>query len=139
MSAINLEPYITHLSVFRVVVCNFCEVCVPPKDPYDHYKLNHTATKKHPIPMNVRHDIAAYMKMLDLCEPKDVVHPENKVSQLKVIKKGYVCSFPGCGTCGTSEKSMHTHYYAHQASIPNGFRNWEETSLQTFFDGQHKK
>jgi hypothetical protein len=79
------------------------------------------------------------MTTLDLCQPSEVTPPNNRVAELKVIKEGFKCNFPGCDTCGISEGSMRTHYYSHQEHIRMDFKNWESTSIQTFFDGQHKK
>jgi len=89
--------------------------------------------------MNVRHKIADYMATLDLCEPNTVIAPQKLVPQLKVIKNGFVCNFDGCRDCATTEPSMITHYYTHQEHIPKDFKNWESTSLQTFFDGRNRK
>lgn len=139
MSFENIKLYITHLPDYRVVACRFCEACIPPKEPLDHYENNHTSSKDYPIPMKIRRRIADYMATLDLCQPDEVIFPNNRVPALKIIKKGYICRFPGCNTCGTSEPSMRTHYYSHQKHIPMKFKNWEPTALQTFFDGKHKK
>ena len=105
----------------------------------DHYESNHTATKAHPVPTEIRHKIRDYMATLDLCDPRKIIPPNRLIPELKIIEKGFVCNFPGCGACRTSEHSMRTHYYTHQKSIPKDFKDWEETSLQTFFDGQNKK
>ena len=134
-----MDSYITHLPIFKVIACNFCEICIPPKDPLRHYEDNHTAKKKYPVAMNIRRKIADYMATLDLCQPQDVPSSDILIPELKIIKNGFKCNFLGCNTCGTSEKSMRKHYYIHQKSVPNTFKNWESTSLQTFFDGQHKK
>jgi hypothetical protein len=79
------------------------------------------------------------MATLDLYEPKKVIPPNRLVPQLKIIEEGYVCNFPGCGVCRTSEHGMRMHYYAHKKPIPKDFKDWDETSLQTFFDGRNKK
>lgn len=139
MSYRDVKPYVTHLSALRVVVCRFCEAAIPPKDPLRHYAQNHTAKKDHPVSMEVRHQIENYMATLDLCQPLEVISPNNRVPELKVIEEGFKCNFPGCDGCATSEHSMRTHYYIHQKHIPKGFKNWESTSLQTFFDGHNKK
>jgi len=105
-----------------------------------HYEDHHTAKKEHPVPTNIRHKIMEYMTTLDLCEPREVVCPSALVPELKIItEKGYVCRFVGCGKCATTEDSMVTHYYEHQSCIPKDFKDWEEASIQTFFDGKYKK
>jgi hypothetical protein len=139
MSFQHLSSYVTYLPIFRVIVCHFCKSCIPPNDPLRHYELNHTATKAHHIPMEIRLKIRDYMTTLDLCEPSDVISSNRLIPLLKVISKGFKCNFTGCEACRTSESSMRTHYYTHQEHIPKGFKNWESTALQTFFDGQHKK
>ena len=142
MSEINPQSYVTHLPEFRVVVCRLgCLSAIPPKDPMRHYKLNHTVRKDHPVGMDVRHKITEYMATLDLCEPGEVVTPHALVEELKVIPRGFICNSSGCGKCTTSKDSMVTHYYkAHRDQIHKGIqKNWEETSLQTFFQGQHRK
>src|SRR5271168_4682186 len=75
MSSQDLNSYVTHLPKFKVVVCHFCEECIPPKAPLDHYELNHTATKAHPVPMEIRRKIQDYMVHLNLCDPKRIVSP----------------------------------------------------------------
>ena len=139
MSFQDLNSYVTHLPEFKVILCRFCEGCIPPNDPLRHYELNHTAKKEHPVPMEIRHKVRDYMATLDLCDPSKVISPNRLIPELKIIEKGFVCNFPGCGACRTSEHGMRTHYYTHQKSIPKDFKDWEETSLQTFFDGHHKK
>ncbi len=139
MSYQDIKPYITHLPTFRVVTCRFCEVCIPPKDPLRHYKDNHAAKKEHYVPMETRLKIAELMLTLDLCQPQEVSTPGVRVSGLKIIKEGFKCNFVGCDACATSEPSMRTHYYSHQKSVPKGYKNWESTSLQTFFEGHHRK
>jgi Orsellinic acid/F9775 biosynthesis cluster protein D len=89
-----IESYVTHLPGFRVVVCRFCEDCIPPKDPLDHYKRNHSSKKPHFVPTAVRHKIMAYMATLDLCDPRDVILPDQLIPELKVINNGFVCKFP---------------------------------------------
>lgn len=138
MSIEGIEPYITHLPIFKVVTCNFCEISVSPNDPLRHYEDHHTANKEHPVPMTIRHQIADYMATLELCQPKTVVSPHTFVPELKV-HQGFVCNFPDCGACASSEPSMRQHYRKHQKSIPKNFKNWEPTSFQTFFDGSNKK
>lgn len=135
----SVQQYVTHLPVFRVVACHFCEACIPPKDPFRHYEDNHTAKKEHPVPMEVRRKIADYMATLNLCQPHEAIPPNTLIPELKVFKEGFICKFPNCGACSTSESSMRKHYYIHQKSVPKSYKNWESTSLQTFFDGQHKK
>jgi orsellinic acid/F9775 biosynthesis protein OrsD len=139
MSYQDIKSYVTHLPIFQVMVCRFCEVCIPPKDPFRHYKDNHTVKKNHYVPMAIRCKVAEYMTTLDLCHPQEVRTPDDRVSELKIIKKGFKCNFPGCNVCGVSEPGMRTHYYTHQKHIPIKFKNWEPTALQTFFDGQHRK
>ena len=139
MSYQDVKPYVVHLTEFRVMICRFCEVCIPPKDPFEHYKRHHTVKKDHYVPMKARQKIAAYMTTLDLCQPQEIDPPDSRVPELKVIKKEFKCNFQKCGACATSEQSMRQHYYVHQKHIPKEFKNWESTSLQTFFDGQHKK
>lgn len=139
MSFQEVKHYITHLPEFKVVVCRPCEFCIPPKDPLRHYTQNHTTKKDHPVAMEVRRKVAAYMTTLDLLEPDKVVSPRELVPELKVIKNGWICKFPGCGQCSTSESGMLTHYYTHRKHIPKDFKDWESTSLQTFFDGRNKK
>lgn len=135
----DIKSYITHLLTLRVVVCRFCEICIPPKDPLRHYEDNHTAKKDYPVPSEVRRKIVDYMATLNLCQPQEVVSPHNLVPELKVIEEGFKCNFTGCEACATSEHSMRTHYYKHQKHIPKDFKNWEPTALQTFFEGYHRK
>src|SRR5439155_17850474 len=116
-----------------------CEVCIPPKDPLWHYKDNHTAKKEHHVSMEIRRKIADYMTTLDLLAPDKVISPRQLVPYLKTIEHGFICNFPGCGQCSTLESSMLTHYYTHQKHIPKGFKDWESMSIQTFFDGHHRK
>ena len=139
MSSYDIGSYVEHLPKFKVIVCRFCEECIPPKDPLSHYQLNHTATKEHPVSTEIRHKIRDYMATLNLCNPKNVVHPNRLVPQLKIIKEGYTCNFEGCGVCRTTSGGMRTHYYAHKKPIPKDFKDWKETSLQTFFEGYHQK
>lgn len=140
MSTEDLRHYITYLPAHRVVTCRFCMICIPPENPMRHYADHHTAKKEHPVPMNIRHKIVEYMGTVDLCAPDEVISPSILIPELKIItEKGYVCNFAGCGKCATTEGSMVTHYYEHQAHIPKGFKDWEETALQTFFDGKHKR
>ena len=139
MSLQEVKNYITYLPEFQVVVCRLCEICIPPKDPLRHYERNHTSKKDHPVAMKVRRKIAEYMATFDLYEPHNVISPRGSVPQLKVIKNGLICNFPGCDQCSTSENDMLTHYYTHQKHIPKGFKDWELTSLQTFFEDQNKK
>src|SRR5215471_954742 len=135
----RLNSYITYLPEFKVVSCISCEYCNPPNDPVRHYQLNHTNKKAHYVPTDIRHDVRDYMATLNLCKPEDVVSPYRLVPGLKIIEKGFVCKFPGCRDCRTSEDGMRTHYYSHREHIPKDFKDWEPTALQTFFDGQHKK
>jgi len=135
----DIKSYITHFPILQVVVCRFCKICISSKDPLRHYKDNHTAKKDHHVSMEIRRKIADYMATLDLREPDKVICPRGPVPQLKVIKNGWVCNFAGCGQCSTSESGMLTHYYTHQKHIPKGFKDWESTSIQTFFEGHHRK
>jgi hypothetical protein len=135
----NVRPYVTHIPTLRVVICRFCEICIPPKDPLRHYKDNHTAKKLNYVPMETRLQVEAFMRTLNLCEPHDVITPHDRVPGLKILEEGFKCNFAGCDTCGTSEHSLRTHYYSHQKHIPKDFKNWESTALQTFFDGHHRK
>ena len=121
------------------MLCRFCESCIPPSEPLRHYELNHTATKERPVPTGIRHKVRDYMATLDLCDPDKVVSPNRLVPELKIIREGLVCNFAGCGACRTSGHGMRMHYYTHQKPIPKDFEDWEETSLQTFFDGRYKK
>jgi hypothetical protein len=139
MSYHDVKPYVTYLSIFQVAVCRFCEVCLSPKDPLEHYKRHHTAKSDHPVPTKVRNRIADYMTTLNLRPPQEVIAPRGLIPELKIIKEGFKCNFPGCGSCATSEHSMRTHYYIHQKHIPKNFKDWESTAIQTFFDGHHKK
>ena len=139
MSYQDVKAYVTHLLTFRVMICRFCEVCISPNDPFEHYKRHHTAKKDHYVPMKARHKIAEYMTTLDLCQPTEVNCPDTWVPELKIIKDGFKCKFPECNGCATSEQSMRQHYYVHQKQILKDFKNWERTALQTFFDGRHKK
>ena len=139
MSSQDISLYVAHLPEFKVVVCNFCEECIPPDAPVRHYESNHTAKSKHPVSVEIRHNVRDYMAILDLCDPDKVASPNRLVPQLEVIKKGLVCKFPDCGVCRTTPNSMRTHYYIHQKSISKEFKDWEETSLQTFFKGHHIK
>jgi len=139
MSSQDISSYITHLPAFKVVVCCFCEGCIPPNAALRHYESNHTATKAHYVPTEIRHKIKDYMETLDLCDPDKVVSPDRLIPQLKIIREGLVCNFPGCGVCRTSGHGMRMHYYTHRKAIPKNFKDWEETSLQTFFEGYHQK
>ena len=139
MSLEQLNSYITHLPEFKVVSCRFCEFCIPPNDPLRHYELNHTAKKAHYVPIDIRYQVKDYMATLNLCELDKVVSPNRLVRGLKIVEKGYVCNFPGCGDCRTSESSMRTHYYSHREHIPKNFKDWESTAIQTFFDGRNRK
>jgi len=89
--------------------------------------------------MEMRRKIADYMTTLDLCQPQEVSSSHMLIPELKIIENGFKCNFTGCNTCTPSESSMRTHYYIHQKSVPQTFKNWESTSLQTFFDGKYKK
>ena len=129
MSFQEVKNHINHLPEFQVVICRFCEICIPPKDPLRHYERNHTSKKDHPVAMEVRRKIAEYMATLDLCEPHKIISPRQPIPQLKVIKNGWICNFPGCDQCSTSESGMLTHYYIHQKHILKGFKNWESIFL----------
>ena len=139
MSFQDVKQYVTHLFTFRVMICRFCEVCISPKEPLRHYEYNHTSGKDHSISMNVRRKIADYMATLDLCKSQEVASPVRLISELRVIKEEFKCNFPDCRACGTSEQSMRQHYYSHQKHISKEFKNWESTSLQTFFESHHRK
>jgi hypothetical protein len=139
MSSQDISSYVTHLPAFKVVICRFCKDCIPPNAPLRHYESNHTATKAHYVPTEIRHKIKDYMATLDLCDPGKIISPNRLIPELQIVEKGFVCNFPDCGACRTSEPGMRTHYYSHQKSIPKDFENWKETSLQTFFNGQNKK
>ena len=89
--------------------------------------------------MEIRRKVRDYMATVDLCDPSKVISPNRLVPGLKIIEKGFVCNFANCRACGTSDTSMRTHYYAHREHIPKDFKDWEETSVQTFFDGHHRK
>ena len=65
MSFQDINSYITHLPTLQVVVCRFCEACIPPKDPLRHYEDNHTAKKAYHIPMEIRRKIRDYMATLE--------------------------------------------------------------------------
>jgi len=138
----TIDSYVTHLPQFRVMVCLPCEACIPPKEPLRHYEYNHTSTMDFPIEMGVRRQVAEYMATLDLCQPKEVVPPNELVPQLDVIKKGYICNITSCGHCASTEDSMRTHCRnVHKISVPKSetHPDWRRTSLQTFFKGTHKK
>jgi hypothetical protein len=139
MSMEQLDSYVTYLTEFKVIVCRFCQCGIPPNDPLRHYELNHTAKKGVYISVDIRHQVRDYMSMLDLCEPHKVMIPNRLISELKIISRGFICKFSGCNVCGTSESSMRTHYYTHQKHNPKDFRGWEESRLQTFFEGCHRK
>jgi Orsellinic acid/F9775 biosynthesis cluster protein D len=139
MSHQEVKNYITYLPEFQVVVCRFCEIGIPPKNPLRHYEQNHTSKKDHPVAMEIRRKVAEYMTTLDLLEPDKVISPRQSVPHLKTIEHGFICNFPGCDQCSTSESSMLTHYYTHQKHIPKGFKDWKSTSIQTFFEGHHRK
>ena len=79
------------------------------------------------------------MATLNLCDPKKIISPNKLVPGLKIVKQGYVCNFPGCGDCRTSESGIRTHYYTHQKHIPKDFKDWKSTAIQTFFDGHNRK
>jgi len=139
MSYRDIKPYVTHLPTSQVMVCRFCESCIPPKDPFEHYKRHHTAKKDHYVSMEARHKIANYMKTFDLCQPQEVKTSDGRMPELKIIKEGFRCKFPGCDACTISEPSMRMHYYIHQKYIIKDFKNWESTAIQTFFEGYHKE
>jgi len=121
MSFQEIKQYITYLPEIQVVVCRLCEICIPLKNLLRHYTQNHTSKKDHLVPMEVRRKVAEYMTTLDLCEPHNIISSRGSIPQLKVIKNGWVCNFPGCDQCSTSESGMLTHYYTHQNHIPKGF------------------
>ena len=127
MSSQDLRPYITYLSTLKVIVCRFCEGCIPPDTPLRYYKSNYTTKKPHPIPVEIRHRIKEYITTLDLYNPSEVLQLNSLVPELKVIEKGYICNFIRCGACRTSELSMRTHYYFYRKYIPKGFADWKET------------
>ena len=77
MSYQDAKAYITHLPTCQVVICRFCEACIPPKDPLWHYKENHTAKKDHHVPMEIRLKIAEVMVTLDLRQPQEVGTPDD--------------------------------------------------------------
>ena len=122
MSTEVLRYYVTHIPDYRVVLCNFCETCIPPKSPMRHYEDNHTAKKECPVSMSVRRKIAEYMSRLDLCMPREVARPSEFIPGLKIIKKGFACKFMGCGYCAPLKDSMMTHYYTHQPHVPKNFK-----------------
>ena len=135
----EVKNYIVYLPEFQVIICHLCEICIPSKDSLWHYERNHISKKDHPVAMEVRRKIAEYMTIFDLCESHKIISSRESIPQLKVIKNGLICNFPGCDQCSTSESDMLTHYYTHQKHIPKGFKDWELTSLQTFFEDQNKK
>jgi len=139
MSNQQFRPYVTYLTAFRAVLCRLCEICIPPNDPLRHYKDHHTAKHDHPIPMEIRHQIADYMATLNLCQPTEIIPPRTLVSGLKVFRDGFRCNFSGCKAGATTESSMRKHYYTHRHHIPKEFNDWEPSAVQTLFDGQHKK
>jgi hypothetical protein len=139
MSSSDISSYIKYLPEFKVVVCLLCKECVSPNARLRHYEDNHAAKTEYFVEMEVRHRIRDYMATVDLCEPDKVVAPNRFIPELKIIGKGYICKFPQCGACRMSEHSMRTHYYSHKKSVPKDFKDWEETSLQTFFAGRNQK
>jgi hypothetical protein len=139
MAIEELGSYITYLCEFKVVVCQLCQSCIPPNDPLRHYLLNHTMKKGVYVPVKVRHRVKEYMETLNLCEPDKVIAPNRLIPELRIINEGFVCKFSGCTVCGTSRSSMRTHYYAHEKYVPNNFKDCEETRVQTFFEGHHRK
>src|SRR5579862_917058 len=104
MSYHDVMPYVTYLPIFRVVICRFCKVSLPPNDPLEHYKRHHTAKNDHPVPSEIRRKIVDYMATLNLCQPQEVISPHNLVPELKIIEKGFECGFPGCESSATTEK-----------------------------------
>ena len=139
MSSEELKNYISYFSEFQVVVCRPCGSCISPKNPLRHYEQNHTSKKDYSVAMEIRRKVAEYMMTLDLVEPDKVISPRQPVPHLKIIQHGFVCNFSECGQCSISESSMLTHYYTHQKHITKGFKNWESTAIQTFFDDHHKR
>jgi len=89
--------------------------------------------------MEVRRKVAEYMTTLDLLEPDKVISSHEPIPHLKIIEHGFICNFPGCGQCSTSDSGMLTHYYIHKKHISKEFKDWELTSIQTFFDDHHRK
>jgi Orsellinic acid/F9775 biosynthesis cluster protein D len=110
MSFQDINSYITHLPEFKVIICHFCESCIPPSEPLRHYELNHTATKEHAVPTAIRHKVRDYMATLDLCDPDKVVSPNRPVPNLyifvylilnKMINRGIQVD-QSCGSVGIS-------------------------------------
>lgn len=139
MSVQDITRYVTHIPTLKVVLCRFCKIGIPPNNPLRHYMDHHTASKEHPVSMDIRHKIAEYMATLDLCAPDQVIPPYEQIPELKVIENGWKCNFSDCRVCSISEDVIRKHYSEHQTSIPKGFKDWEQTAIQTIFDGSHKK
>jgi hypothetical protein len=130
--------YITFLPTFGIVVCRTCKVGIPPKDPLRHYELNHTFNKQHPVPMNIRRKIAEYMATLTLVNPANILSPNTRVPELKLIN-GFHCKVEDCGQCGTTTLGMQKHALVHGKPSELGRNNWEAVKLQTFFEGIHRR
>jgi Orsellinic acid/F9775 biosynthesis cluster protein D len=139
MSGQDITRYITHITTLRIILCRFYETTIPPNDPLRHYELYHTRAKEHPVSMEDRHKVAEYMATLDLCAPDQVKTPSERIPGLKIIEKGWKCNFSECKACSTSELGIRKHYYSHRESIPINFKDWEQTAIQTIFEGKHRK
>jgi hypothetical protein len=139
MTPTSLTKLIEYLPTFKVIVCRFCQVCIPPNAPLRHYRDNHRTNQEHPINTLVRDQIIEYMTTIDLCRPDQVISPQQSIPQLKQPKKGFICKWAGCEVCRTSESGMRTHYYAHIQHIPKEFKNWDITWVQTFFEGHYRR
>ena len=79
------------------------------------------------------------MIILNLYLSQEIIISHNLIPELKIIKKGFKCNFPGYESCITSEYNIWMHYYIYQKYISKNFKDWESIILQIFFDNYHKK
>ena len=90
----NIKSYITHLSIFQMIIYHFYEIYISSKDSLWYYKNNHIAKKDHYISMKIQHKIAEYMTIFNLYQSQKIRISDNQISELKIIKKEFKCNFP---------------------------------------------